>query len=215
MHLSEDDIHPGPAVLLFVCKKMSEEAASVLYSSSMFHFHGLGVLRHFLNNLRPISTESITRLALNYQYYGHPVKTVNQPWKEKHDALWSKLCWRVADNCSLTHLSLNLTLPKSPTRFSAFEKARRTDIGTRWIMPLWAFQDTDIQRCWARIYCLTKDSAELQEQSLKMRKEILGDLWDEEAELARDDYGFELPGSKETKKGKMVKVHPDGRVEVF
>lgn len=66
----------------------------------LFHFHGLGNLRYFLDNLRPVVTSFITKLALNYHYYGHPRKTANQVWKMKHDALWNELCWRVADSCS-------------------------------------------------------------------------------------------------------------------
>ncbi len=214
-HLTEDDVHPGPTVLLFVCKSMSEEAASVLYSKSMFHFHRLRALRHFLDNLRPITTKSITRLALNYRAYGHPVKTEDRRWKEKHDCLWEQLCWRVADNCSLVQLSLKLRLPKSPTLFSAFDGVRAADIGTRWIMPLWAFLDAGIQRCWGQIQCLSKDRSELQKESLRMRREIIGELWDDEAE-SRDDYGYDhgMKSSKDITRGMVLRLRVDGGLEL-
>lgn len=215
-HLAEDDVHPGPTVLLFICKSISEEAASVLYSKSMFHFHGLRALRHFLDNLRPETTKSITRLALNYQAYGHPVKTEDRRWKEKHDRLWEHLCWKVADDCSLIQLSLKLRLPRSPTLFSSFDRVRATDIGTRWIMPLWAFQDAGIQRCWGQIHCLSKSRSELQKESLRMRKEIIGELWDDEAEGTRDDYGYDhgMKSSKDVKRGMVLRLRVDGGLEM-
>lgn len=216
-HLAEDDVHPGPTVLLFICKSISEEAASVLYSKSMFHFHGLRALRHFLHHLRPGTTKSITRLALTHQAYGHPVKTEDRRWKEKHDHLWEQLCWRVTDNCSLIQLSLKLRLPRSPTLFSAFDKVRATDIGTRWIMSLWAFQDAGIQRCWGQIHCLSKSRSELQKESLRMRKEIIGELWDDEAEGMRDDYGYDrgMKSSKDIKRGMVLRLRVDGGLELL
>ncbi len=215
-HLAEDDVHPGPTVLLFVCKSMSDEAASVLYSKCMFHFHGLRALRHFLDNLRPLTTKSITRLALTYDAYGHPVKTEDQRWKEKHDRLWEQLCWRVADNCPLIQLSLKLKLPRSPTFFCAFDKVRATDIATRWIMPLWAFQDAGIQRCWGQIQCHSKSRSELQKESLRMRKEIVGEMWDGEAESTRDDYGYDrgTRGGRDVKKGMVLRLRVDGGLEL-
>lgn len=215
-HLAEDDVHPGSAVLLFVCRSISEEAASVLYSKSMFHFHGLRALRHFLNHLRPVTTKSITRLALHHEAYGHPDKTEDQRWKKKHDDLWEQLCWRVADDCSLIQLYLKLRLPRSPTFFSAFDKVRPEDIGTRWIVPLWAFQDAGIQRCWGQIQCHSKSSSELQEESLRMRKEIIGELWDDEAESRRDDFGYDhgMKSSKDVKKGMLLRLRVDGGLEV-
>lgn len=211
-NLAEDDVHPGPTVLLFVCKTMSEEAASLFYSKSMFHFHGLGALRHFLDNLRPMTEKSITRLALNHRAYGHPVKTEDRRWKEEHDHLWEQLCWRVTDNCSLVNLSLNLWLPKSPTSFSDFDRVYATDIGRRWIIPLWAFQHAGIQRCWGRIHCLSKSNSELGKESLRMRREILGELWDDEAESKRDDYGYDhgLKSSKYIKRGMVWRLRGDG-----
>ena len=195
-HLSEDSIQPSPAVLLLVCRKISEEAASVFYSKSMFYFHGLGCLRHFLDNLRPIAMTSVRRLSLRYRAYGNPAKTEHQCWKEKHDQLWESLCWRITDGCSLTHLDLDLTLNKSPVSFASFDQVHVAPMGTQWIRPLWAFQDAGIQRCWGHIRCTSQPDTVLEVESWKMRKEILGEMWDEEFESSRDAYGFEKSRKK-------------------
>ncbi len=214
--LAEGSIPPGPAALLAVCSKMHNEACSVFYSKSSFTFHGLGALRHFLNNLSPIATEALTRLAIKYRAYGEPNRTEDQVWKAKHDRLWEDLCWRIADQCSsLTRLSLDLTLNKSPLWFAPFDVADQAGIGAQWIKPLWAFQDAGIQRCWVRLHCLSKDGSVLEVESWKVRKEILGALWNEDAEAQRDAYGFEKrpSGEKEVKKGMVLRLRVDGGLE--
>ncbi|KAK3167916.1 hypothetical protein OEA41_004362 [Lepraria neglecta] len=207
--LPKDYYGPVPTTLLLVCKQMHDEAASIFYSKSTFRFHGLGALRFFLNHLTPCAYKSISKLALQYQAYGHPCSTKDQIWKAKHDRLWDNLCERLTNGtkedptnkCSLTHLSLDLTLNKSPISFTSFEGSMKGSLSTRWMWPLWAFQDAGIQRCWARIRCSTKDSTVLEVESWKLRKEILRDLWNEEQEARRDAYGFE----HHKKNGKPVK----------
>ena len=206
-------IHPGPAALLAICRDMHQEACSVFYSKSSFTFHGLGALRHFLNNLSPVATEALTRLSIKYRAHGEPNRTEDQIWKAKHDRLWEDLCWRIADECtSLTCLALDLTLNKSPLRFAPFDLADETGIGAQWIKPLWAFQDVGIQRCQVRLHCLSKDSSVLEVESWKVRKEILGALWNEEAESKRDAYGHEKH-QKEVKKGMVLRLRVDGGLE--
>ena len=214
--LAEGSLHPGPAALLAVCKTMHGEACSVFYSKSTFTFHGLGALRHFLNNLSPTATKALTRLAINYRAYGEPNRTEDRVWKVKHDQLWEDLCWRIADQCtSLTCLSLDLTLNKSPLLFAPFDVADKAGIGAQWIKPLWAFQDVGIQRCWVRLRCLSKDSSVLEVESWKARKEILGALWNEEEEAQRDAYGGEKRhgAAKEVKKGMVLRLRVDGGLE--
>ena len=214
--LAEGSIHAGPAALLAVCSKIHDEACSVFYSRSTFAFRGLGALRHFLNNLSPIATEALTRLAIRYRAYGEPNRTEDQVWKTRHDRLWEDLCWRIADQCSsLTRLSLDLTLNKSPLWFAPFDLADKAGIGAQWIKPLWAFQDVGIQRCWVRLHCLSKDSSVLEVESWKVRKEILGDLWNEDAEAQRDAYGVEsrCSGEEEVKKGMVLRLRFDGGLE--
>ena len=214
--LAEGSIHSGPAALLAVCNKMHQEACSVFYSKSFFIFHGLGALRHFLNNLSPTATKALTQLAIKYRAYGEPNRTVDQKWKAKHDRLWEDLCWRIADQCiSLTCLSLDLTLNKSPLWFVPFDLADQAGIGTQWIKPLWAFQDVGIQRCWVRLHCLSKDGSVLEVESWKVRKEILGASWNEEAEAQRDVYGSERRhnSAKEGKKGLVFRLRVDGQLE--
>ena len=214
--LAEGAINPGPAALLSVCSKIHNEACTVFYSNSTFTFHGLGVLRQFLNNLSPIATEALSRLVINYRAYGEPNRTEDRIWKVKHDRLWEDLCWRIADQCtSLTHLSLDLTLNKSPLCFAPFDLLNKAGIGAQWIKPLWAFQDAGIQRCWVRLHCLSKDSSVLEVESWKVRKEILGASWNEEAEAQRDAYGFEKRqvGEIEAKKDMVLKILVDGDLE--
>ena len=213
--LSVEDRHSGPTVLLLVCKQMSEEAASVLYSKSMFCFHGLGSLRHFLDDLRPMTMKSIRRLSLKYRAYGNPAKTEDQRWKEKHDRLWESLCWRIADDCSLTQLRLELTLNKSPVSFSSFDQVEAADLGAHWIKPLWAFQDIGIKKCGARVRCISQPSAVLEVESWKLRREILGEMWDPKAESKVDAYGDdkEKP-SRDAQKPLTMRLGFDGNVEV-
>ena len=209
-------IHPGPAALLIVCSQMHEEACSVFYSKSSFTFHGLGGLRHFLNNLCPIATKALTRLAIKYRAYGEPNRTEDHEWKAKHDRLWEDLCWRIADQCSsLIYLSLDLTLNKSPLWFASFDLADGAGIGAQWIKPLRAFQDAGIQRCWVRLHCLSKDSSVLEVESWKVRKEILGESWNEETEAQRDAYGFKKQhdSTQQVQKGMVLRLRIDGGLE--
>ena len=210
--LAEGSIHAGPAALLAVCKKMHGEACSVFYSKSTFSFHGLGALRHFLNHLSPVAMESLTQLSIKYRAYGEPNRTEDQKWKAKHDQLWEDLCWRIADQCTaLTRLSLDLTLNKSPLWFAPFDLADKAGIGARWIIPLWAFQDVGIQQCEVRLHCLSKDDSVLEVESWKVRKEILGASWDEEAEATRDAYGYQK--TSRAKKAMVIRLRTDGQVE--
>ena len=210
--LAEGSVHAGPAALLAVCSKMHDEACSVFYSKSSFTFHGLGTLRHFLDHLSLVAMESLTQLSIKYRAYGEPNRTEDQKWKAKHDQLWEDLCWRIADQCtSLTRLSLDLTLNKSPLWFAPFDLADKAGIGARWIIPLWAFQDVGIQQCKVRLHCLSKDDSVLEVESWKIRKEILGASWDEEAEATRDAYGYEK--TPRTKKAMVIRLRTDGQVE--
>ena len=189
-HLPQDYYGPIPTSLLLINKQMHDEAAGVFYSKSTFHFHGLGALRHFLDNLTPVAMKSITSLALRYRAYGNPQFTSQRIWKAKHDRLWTDLCWRVADECSLKNLMLDMTLNISPIMFCSLDEAASRGIGAGWMRPLWAFQDINIQRCWVRLRCPSKDDSVLEVESWKLRKEILGNRWDDEAENQRDAYGY-------------------------
>ncbi|MCJ1459867.1 hypothetical protein MMC28_010246 [Mycoblastus sanguinarius] len=211
--LPEEDLSPGRTALLLTCKTINAEASTVFYSKSTFAFSGLGALRHFLDNLSSRSKESITRLALKYRAYGNPLLTEDQPWKARHDRLWEDLCWRLADECtSLSHLSLDMTLNKSPVTFASFDQVDEAGFGAQWIKPLWAFQDADIERCWCRLRCVGKEETILEVESWKLRKEIQGDKWDDDTESKRDAYGFE-ESTKRPKKGMVLRIRDDGGLE--
>jgi len=215
--LPKDYFGATHVALLLACKQMHEEASSVFYSKCAFDFHGLHALDHFLNNLQPTAKTSITKLFITYRAHGNAEKTEEQCWKVKHDRRWEKLCWRMADECtSLTHLSLDLTLNKSPVSFCAFDDVEIAGIGALWVRPLRAFQDVGIKRCWLRVHCPVKERSVLEVESWKLRKEILGDLWDEKAEKERDAFGRDKPrkAAKNVKRGGTMRISADGGVEV-
>ena len=93
----------------------------------------------------------------------------------------------------MTYLSLDLTLNKSPVSFCAFDDVEIAGIGAQWVRPLRAFQDVGIKRCLLRVHCPVKERSVLKVESWKLRKEILGDLWDEKAEKERDAFGRDKP----------------------
>ena len=232
-HLSPKDICPGPTALLFVCKQMSEEAASVLYSKCMFKFVKLGTLRHFLDHLRPNTMRSIRKVSIVYHAYRNPAKITDRYAKKNHDRLWEDLCWRLADNCSLTDLNLDITLNKSPVSFATLDQLDPLHPGHEWMKPLWAFQDAgpedvSIKRCWLRLRCESfetqwnpetwreEPSEVLGIESQNLRRQILGEQWDEEAEKDRDYFGVSK-GTRDTpalKKSLVLRLRADGTPEV-
>lgn len=42
------------------------------------------------------------------------------------------------------------------------------------------------------VVCISKKDSELGEASLRMRREILGDLWDDVAECEMDNNGYDM-----------------------
>ena len=191
--------------LLWVCRKMYPEAASMFYSKSTFIFTHLGTLRHFLNNLTATDKAAITRLTLKYQTYGHPAKTENAVFKQKHDKSWEDLCWRVADECpSLTNLVLDLNLKRCPITFGPLEAAHLGGFTTKWMQALWAFEDRNLKRLGLRLRSGITSSAVLEVESQNLRKSLLGEAWDEEAETKRDAFGYEQSPPK--KKGIILRL---------
>ena len=179
-----------PVHLLWVCSKIYPEASSVLYSKSTFVLARLKSMRHFLDRLSPSNRLALTSLDLRYTAYGHPAKTVDQPWKDKHDYAWEKICERVARETSVTHLALEINLNRCPVDFCSLESACEGGEFTRWMMPLWQF--IDLKRFECRIRSTIKESAVLEVASQTLRKEVLEDQWEEEAESTkRDAFGFD------------------------
>lgn len=217
--LPVDYFRKTPVAPLLVCKQMHKEASSVFYSKCTFDFHGLRALDHFLDKLLPVAKSSITHLFIKYRAYGHPEETVNKWIKYKHDSRWEMLCWRISEECSsLTHLSLNLTLNKSPVSFCAFDDAEVSGLGAEWILPLHAFRGVNVKRCWARVHCPVKERSVLELESWKIRKEILGKNWDEEAENERDAFGRDIKPKpeqvpKELTASAVIRICADGQVE--
>lgn len=202
--------------ILLVCKQMHEEASSVLYSECTFAFHGIRALDHFLDCLQPAAKASISQIFIKYRAYGYPEYVSNQCWKDRHDRRWETLCWRVADECtSLTKLSLDLRLNKSPVSFCGFDEIEAAGIGAQWIRPLRAFQYIGIKRCSARVHCSVKERSVLEWGSWSIRKEILGDSWDQEIESERDSFGRGKlrKEPKEIKEGRVLRITAAGNVE--
>ena len=65
-------------------------------------------------------------------------------------------------------------------------------------------------RCFGH-FRATRDGTERQRESLRMRKEIVDDLWDKEAESTRDDYSFghSTKASREVDKRIVLKLRVD------
>ncbi|KAK4690425.1 hypothetical protein P7C71_g6363, partial [Lecanoromycetidae sp. Uapishka_2] len=207
-HLPNDYYGRIPVAPLLVNKLMHEEASSVFYSKNTFDFHGLRAIAHFLDQLQPTAKASLARLVINYRDYGHPKYTIDKYWKRRHDIRWELLCWRIADECtSLTSLSLDLTLNKSPVAFCTFDDVRldeRSDPSVEWMCLLRPFQGVNIKHCWVRVRCSLLEWPVLELESRKIRQEILGEYWNEQDESQRDGFGFEIKRRGEAKEAKMV-----------
>ncbi len=196
--------------LLWVCKAMYPEAASIFYGKAAFTFGKLGTVRHFLKTTSPRNKASITHLCIKHRAYGHPSKTADRVWKTKHDRLFTKLCWQLSDECSsLTHLALDLVLNKSPIAFCELDLGGHT-LETRWMQPLHAFLDINIERCWCRLHCSTKDNAVLEVESWKVRQQILGDKWNAGVEGKRDAFGYDMMIVPAKKKGLILRLDMTG-----
>ncbi|KAL9126064.1 MAG: hypothetical protein Q9217_004822 [Psora testacea] len=203
-----EDVHEqiNPVSLLWVCRKMYPEAATIFYGKSTFSFTFLSTLRHFLNNLTVADKAAITRLTVKYQAYGHPAKTENAIYKHKHDKAWEDLCWRIADECpSLTSLALDLNLRRCPISFGPLEIAHIGGFSTKWMQPLWAFEDRNLKRFLLKLRSAIMDGAVLEVESQNLRKAVLGEAWDQEAEAKRDAFGNDnRKKKKEKQKQKLI-----------
>ena len=196
-----------PVAPLLVSKQMHEESSSVFYSKCVFAFHGLHILNCFLDRLLPTAKASITRLVIKYRAYGYPEFKHNQWIKNRHDRSWEDLCWRVTNECtSLSQISLDMVLNKSPVYFCALDDIEASGMGTLWLRPLRAFQYVGIKRIWLRVYCPVKESAVLEVACWEIRKEILGKFWDENIERERDGFGHKKSGKEPRKQAEGTRV---------
>ena len=187
-----DDLYSrhSPCPWLYVNRQMHNEAASVFYSKADFSFSLMGTLRHFLNHLTPPAKAGIRNLQITYNAYGHPARTSNRVWKQKHDQIWDDLCWRVSDECpSLTNLGLDLNYRKSPLRFLPLDEAHLDIFATEWMLPFWAFQSIGLKTCYLRIRSDIVEDTVLRRESRRVRQEILGREWDPVAEREKNSFG--------------------------
>ncbi|KAL9636913.1 MAG: hypothetical protein Q9164_002529 [Protoblastenia rupestris] len=190
-----DDLYRqvNPVSLLWACRQMYPEAASVLYAKSTFSFVLPSTLRHFLNTLTAANKASITSLKIKHQVYGHPAKTEDQRFKAKADRSWNDLCWRISDECSsLSHLGLEMDLNRCPISFGSLDAAMAGGFGTKWMQPLWAFQEIGLKRFWYRLRSAIVAGTVLEVESYNIRKAILDEEWDDNVEAERDAYGYDL-----------------------
>jgi len=213
-----DEIYetPSPLSLALVNKALYEEASSFFYSRSVFCFDKTRTLRHFLDNMSETNRASIATLRLKHTPYGHPLRTEDQVWKNKADRAWEDMCWRISDECTgLRTLKLDLKLLKSPLTFGPLEEAHRGGWATKWMLPLWAFQDVGITRCYCRLRCPAKDETVLEVESWKVRKEILGEKWNDDEEARRDAYGNPEEKPAKPKRFRVLTLDTAGAARVF
>ena len=184
----------SPVSLLWVCKQMYPEAASMFYGKSTLILRRLKTMRHFLNTTSPLNKQAIKSLSLVYHAYGHPVLTKNTMWKTKHDLSWEDLCERISNECpNITTLSLDLRLNRCPI---AFDCIRLEEIAfhpfTQWMLSLWHFMDKEIPlaRFICQIHSNIIEDTVLEVESQNLRREFMGEFWDEKVETKkRDAFG--------------------------
>lgn len=225
--ISDIQAQVSPVSLLWVCRALYEPASRMLYERSTFHFSSLRTLRHFLDRLQQDRKQLIKSLKLTYLPYGHPARADHKIWKEKADQAWSALCWRIREECpNLSSLNLALCMSMEPISFCPLnEHYLCLDFTKTWLYPLLAFKEikqhnppleangreenqpreTDVFRLDRLIFKINsylKPDTVLEVESYNLRREILGNAWDEKRERSRDAFGYE----KRTGKTRVLRI---------
>ena len=196
-HLPVDSIGQGPTALLFVCKSMSEEAATILYSKCFFHFDAMGTLRHFIDRLRPVTLGSISKLSIAHRAYGNPDLKSDIVWKDRYDLKWELLIERICEACpDINQLCFTMKLNKSAIRFAPLgeyimEKKDEENFDVQWMRPLLPFRDLEnLNRLKMDIVCKSKQDAILELAVYDLRRDILQENWDPKVEKNLTAWGW-------------------------
>jgi hypothetical protein len=74
--------------LNLVCKQVYMETAVFLYHKTVFIFDASKRMMNFFSVVSTLRLESITKLRLHYDTYGHPERTEYLVWQDKHGESW-------------------------------------------------------------------------------------------------------------------------------
>ena len=199
----------NPVALLWVCKKIYPEASSIFYGKSTIVLRRLKAIRHFLNNLSPANKQAVRSLSLIHRTYGHPALSANAEWKRKADFAWLALCERISDECpNLTTLSLDLDFNRCPLSFASVrDEGIVTHPFTQWMLPLWPFMDKTVplERFICKIRSNIIEDTVLEVESHYLRRDFLGEKWQEEVENSKRD-AFGEDKSKGSRKVKFLRL---------
>lgn len=191
-----------PVAMLWVCRAMYPEASSAFYHQCSFSFDQVSSLRFFINNLSAANTRSITSLFIKHQAYGHPCLLANEGWKKKADVAFEDVCKLVAKRCtSLVHLRLDLNYHACPIRFGPVREALHSDFTNQWMVALWDFVDVKLESLRLRVRSDIVDTEVLEVASHELRRELLGNAWDEKKQAGCDPFGYRF-----VKKGKVLNI---------
>lgn len=160
------ELSPGPAAILLTCKKIHEEASSILYNNSTFTFSSLRAFSTFLNTIRISYKQSIRSLHLKHYTAGKLNLTNAKKGNDGYDQKWLYLCWKVRDElCNLKELSIVLTINDSPLVFGE---------DATWKVPLLAFAGIGLRRCSIILKGCANDTV-LEVEAHKLRQFLLSE----------------------------------------
>jgi hypothetical protein len=74
--------------LSLACKQVYMETAVFLYHKTVFIFDAPKRMANFFSVVYTLRLESITKLRLHYDTYGHPERTEHLVWQDKHGKSW-------------------------------------------------------------------------------------------------------------------------------
>ena len=185
--------HPSPISLLWVCRQMYIGASKTFYNKSILQFSGLRTLRYFLDSVTDTNKQNVRSMKLVHEPYGHPSQTKFDWWKLEADSTWATLCARIETECpNIKVLNLELCMNSCPISFSPLhrEMIATNDFSKHWMLPLLPFKNLQLERVICKIQSYYKPDTVLEVESHNLRREIMGDKWDDKKKKSRDAYGY-------------------------
>ncbi|KAF1830026.1 hypothetical protein BDW02DRAFT_559923 [Decorospora gaudefroyi] len=118
--------------LSLVCKQVYHETTAFLYTRTVFIFAAPKRMTNFFSNMSAIKLESITKLQLHYDTYGHPQRTSDLIWQNKHGESWHRACKAASKKLiGLQELEIWVQVHDSAPTFTLRES---------WVAPLLQFR---------------------------------------------------------------------------
>ena len=65
------------------------------------------------------------------------------------------------------------------------------DFRREWLVPICLFKGLSLDRCWVRVISHVMAETVLEVESWKLRKQLIGERWNEGKEARNDAFGFE------------------------